>query len=384
MSLLSWNYRGLGNLRTVKALEKAVNKEEPNIVFLMETKSNREWMEQVKDHCKMKHGLIVPSDGSKGGLAMLWKEGIKVEVQTYSQEHIDVWVKGGWNGSHWHLTSFYGNPDTEVNFIGPKFTWLYQKANGTQIRERLDRALVTKEWIDLFPTAKLYHLLSSASNHSPLSLHLEKKRRQKKSKKIFRFELMWLKDGRCEDIVKAAWEEGLQTGTGGLLRSCLEQCRDNLDAWNKEEFGHVSKKIAELQRRLEWLELQPASPDMISDMRSTRADLNCWLDKEDEMWRQRSRLNWFQEGDRNTSFFHAKASARHQKNYIEGLVDEQGRWQEDEAKVGDIAVDYFEKLFTSNSPEEFTNILNAIQPKVSTTMNEELTRTFTAQELEWP
>ena len=42
----------------------------------METKSNKEWMEKVKERCKLKHGLIVPSDGSKGGLAMLWKEDI--------------------------------------------------------------------------------------------------------------------------------------------------------------------------------------------------------------------------------------------------------------------------------------------------------------------
>ena len=48
MSLLSWNYRGLGNLWTVKVLEKVVNKEEPKIVFLMETKSKREWLEKVK------------------------------------------------------------------------------------------------------------------------------------------------------------------------------------------------------------------------------------------------------------------------------------------------------------------------------------------------
>ena len=97
MSLLSWNCRGLGNLQTVKALEKVVKKEDPNIVFLMETWSNREWMEQVKDRCKMKYGLIVPSNGSKGGLAMLWKEGIKVDVKTFSQDHIDAWVEGGWD-----------------------------------------------------------------------------------------------------------------------------------------------------------------------------------------------------------------------------------------------------------------------------------------------
>ena len=110
MSLLSWNCRGTGNLRTVKALEKVVNKEEPKIVFLMETKSKREWLEKVKERCKMKHGLIVPSDGSKGGLALLWKEGITVKIKTYSQDHIDAWIEGGWDGGCWHFTGFYGNP----------------------------------------------------------------------------------------------------------------------------------------------------------------------------------------------------------------------------------------------------------------------------------
>ena len=63
----------------------------------METKSNREWMEKVKERCKLKHGLIVPSDGNKGGLAMLRKEGITMEVKTYSQDHIDAWIEGGWD-----------------------------------------------------------------------------------------------------------------------------------------------------------------------------------------------------------------------------------------------------------------------------------------------
>ena len=76
----------------------------------------------------------------------------------------------------------------EVGFIGSKFTWLYQRVDGTQIQERLDNVLATKDWIYLVPTTKLYHLSSSASGHSPLSLHLVKKKRQKKIKKSFRFE----------------------------------------------------------------------------------------------------------------------------------------------------------------------------------------------------
>ena len=112
----------------------------------------------------------------------------------------------------------------EVAFIGPKYTWWYQRSNGKQIRERLDRALATKEWMDLFPTTKLHHLSSSASDHSPLSLHLVLKKKQKKMIKAFRFESMWLKDSRCEDIVKAIWEEELQVDMEGVLKSCLEHC----------------------------------------------------------------------------------------------------------------------------------------------------------------
>ena len=33
----------------------------------------------------------------------------------------------------------------DIGFVGPKFTWIYQRADGTQIRERLDRALATSE-----------------------------------------------------------------------------------------------------------------------------------------------------------------------------------------------------------------------------------------------
>lgn len=76
------------------------------------------------------------------------------------------------------------------------------------------------------------------------------------------------------------------------------------------------KKIALLHKRLEYLGVQLTSPELISEMRETRVDLNCWLEKENTIWKQRSRLNWFRDGDRNTRFFHAKASARFQKNLV--------------------------------------------------------------------
>ena len=110
MNLLSWNCWGLGNPWIVKALEKLVFQEETTIVFLMETKLDLEGMVMVWDRFKFKHRLMVPSRGKSGDLAMYWKEGVRLDVQTYSPNHIDAFVDGGSGVGWWHLTGFYGDP----------------------------------------------------------------------------------------------------------------------------------------------------------------------------------------------------------------------------------------------------------------------------------
>lgn len=126
-------------------------------------------------------------------------------------------------------------------------------------------------------------------------MFLEK--RHQKYKKIFKFEFMWLKDKRCEKIVTEVWEEGLCMASAFPILSCMESCRNKLEVWNTNDYGHVGKKIASLQKHLEWLEVQESSLDVIKELRETRVELNCWLDKEDAIWKQRAWLNWFQAGD---------------------------------------------------------------------------------------
>ena len=60
--------------------------------------------------------------------------------------------------------------------------------DGTQIHERLNRALATCDWMEQFPSTKLIHISSSASHHNPLSLHMVSK--PKKRKGLFCFESM--------------------------------------------------------------------------------------------------------------------------------------------------------------------------------------------------
>ena len=66
---------------------------------------------------------------------------------------------------------------------------------------------------------------------------------------------MWLKDWRCEKVVKDACVSGQVIESDWVLQSCLERCKVELSTRNSTEFGHVGKHIEELQAKLEWLEL---------------------------------------------------------------------------------------------------------------------------------
>lgn len=138
----------------------------------------------------------------------------------------------------------------DLGFIGSKFTWLYQHKDGFQIRERLDRGFATVDWLDKFPLVKLYHRTSFASNHCPISLRLKEKKKFKRYGKKFQFEVMWLKESSCEDIVNSVWEEGAISDSVFPIMQCLDNCRMKLNAWNKNVFSNVGNNLDRLQKYL--------------------------------------------------------------------------------------------------------------------------------------
>lgn len=64
----------------------------------------------------------------------------------------------------------------------------------------------------------------------------------------------------------------------------------------------------------------------MDNIQQVRQALNSWLDMEEVMRKKISQNKYLKEGDRNTSFFHTKASNRKQRNWIKGLKDDNGQW----------------------------------------------------------
>ena len=109
MKLLVWNCRGLGNRRAIQELVDIIQAQDPLIVFLYETWSSRERMLWVRDKIRFNGCFTIPTDGKGGGLALLWKQGVAVWVDSFSSYHIDSIIDGN-SECAWRLTGFYREP----------------------------------------------------------------------------------------------------------------------------------------------------------------------------------------------------------------------------------------------------------------------------------
>ena len=62
-------------------------------------------------------------------------------------------------------------------------------------------------------------------------------------------------------------------------------------------------------------------------------------------------------------------------------MDSNDVWQEEEAEIEKVFVEYYSELFSSSNPTEFNEILEAVQLKVSRHMNEQLIKEFQPNEV---
>ncbi|KAK2660062.1 hypothetical protein Ddye_006595 [Dipteronia dyeriana] len=64
---------------------------------------------------------------------------------------------------------------------------------------------------------------------------------------------------------------------------------------------------------------------IMQSIKSLEAEVEGLLEFEKIYWKQRSRVNLLEAGDRNTKYFHSRATTRKRKNCVERLTNRVGR-----------------------------------------------------------
>jgi hypothetical protein len=97
--------------------------------------------------------------------------------------------------------------------------------------------------------------------------------------------------------------------------------------------------------------------------------------------KQRSRVDWLKNGDRNTWYFHCKATQRKRRNHVYRLKDEAGVWTSQPNQVPPLFIEYYSSLFNTANPSQVEQVVECIPRVVTHEMNKLLTCQFTPEEV---
>ncbi|XP_010684899.1 uncharacterized protein LOC104899410 [Beta vulgaris subsp. vulgaris] len=412
----------------------------PDILFMSETKVTKNIVEQKKESLGFSGAFGVSCVGRAGGLCMFWKEEtISFKMVSFSQNYIcgDVGSSGD---VRWRFVGIYGWPEEEnkhktwalikglcdeyegpvvfggdfneilsydekeggasrerramvgfrnvmddcslreLRFVGQWHTWERGRSPESRIRERLDRFIVSRSWLNIFPEAFIDHKVRYCSDHAAIVLRcLGNEGMLRRRDGGFRFETFWLLDDACEEVVMGAWS----AAEDGRICEKLGVVARELQGWSKKSFGSLRKKIEVVEKKLHEAQCEAISNDSCERCVSMEKELDELHTKNEAHLYMRSRVAEVKDGDRNTSYFHHKASQRKKRNLIHGIFDGGGRWQTEGEEIECVVERYFQEIFTSSEPsfDDFQEVLQHVKVFVTQEYNDVLLMPYSKEEI---
>ncbi|GMI70382.1 hypothetical protein HRI_000707500 [Hibiscus trionum] len=437
MRILCWNCQGLGQAPVVQHLRDYVCLSNPEVIFLCETKINNVACSQLCLSLGFINVIAIPPMEGCSSIALFVTNDINITLLSYSPRYIHTQITS--NNCNMFFTGIHGYSETSqkyktweiidsLNINNNNIPWLLggdfneilsdsEKQGGNRrarsqitnfrhclsrnnlfdckptsgwftwtkvgpltptIHERLDRFIANSAWQDLFPSYRITTDYVAKSDHCFLSLDTSPViiTPPQRTPKTFRFENCWANNTDNITTIKRTW-----TNTSGTAIDKINAVGTCLEEWQNQQRQKSTGRINFLTKKINKFLCRPLNATTEGIYIKHRTELNKLLMEQEIYWAQRSRTLWLSQGDKNTRFFHARANNRRKKNLITGLFDSNSNWCTADSDLMSIASSYFQNLFTSSNPQISDNILDKITPSITQSMNDNLLRTFTKEEI---
>ncbi|VFQ99227.1 unnamed protein product [Cuscuta campestris] len=234
----------------------------------------------------------------------------------------------------------------EVTTYGNTFTWWNGRKKFHSIWKRLDRCLVNQSWADTFQTT--VHVLSlTTSDHSPLHISTTIPTCTTAPRK-FSFLNAWTTHADFMQVVEKAWKTTVSGPPMVQVAAKLKATTYALNTWNKQVFGNIFTKLEDLEKKVqnaeELYQADPSDENLIN-FKSVEASYIHQLYLEKLFWRQKAHIQWIEDGDKNSKFFHSRVKDRRRRLYIHKIKDQTGAWIEDQKQIAQQAIEFYQHLF---------------------------------------
>ncbi|KAG8474687.1 hypothetical protein CXB51_031142 [Gossypium anomalum] len=251
MKLFCWYCRRLGNPSAVRELKQLLVANNPDVVFLIETKMQANNLTRIRNLCRMIGCLAMSSDGCSGGLVMLWSTLRLLEDRLFGD----------------------GND---------------------LVKERLDRFVMTTNAFSVFPFIETNVIRQTKSDHDAVMLDT-----QKRNKKTRGSSSSSMLAGQ-----KIRGPKRLLKMRGSNILEKFDRVREELGPWQYNRYSKMRNHICKLTEQIDRMTDGPLEMSNANSLKEARIKLGKLYAEEEGYWEQRSKIRWLKEGDRNATFFH--------------------------------------------------------------------------------
>ncbi|MQL99123.1 hypothetical protein Taro_031842 [Colocasia esculenta] len=218
-----------------------------------------------------------------------------------------------------------------AEFVGSPFTWVNNCTVQASIKARLDRFLMNSAFVNNYQGFNVNHLIKCTSDHSPLLASIVTDTRPPAR---FVFQAMWTYHDSFLDVIKLTWNEYTTWHPNPFTTFFmkLKAVKQALRVWNKNTFGNVENNVKRLELEValhqDTFDCLPSQENRAA-LNKVSANYKKALICLDTFWAQKAWMNWLENGDRNSGFYHAVVQGQRRRSRIHRIqVD--GEWTENQ------------------------------------------------------